>query len=625
MESYRVLVENANEAVLVAQDGMLQYVNAKATEIMGYSKEELTSRVFTDFLHPHDRKMISMDDIQQCAPGTASETFTCRVVDKRGNTKWLEAKLSEATWAGKSATLWFLIDVTERKLAEEALRQSEAKYRQLVEHAPAGIYEVDLTTGKFISVNDVMCEYTGYTKEEFLSFRLWDVLKEESLNKVIERYKEILKGEAVPEIAEYEIIGKNDRKLSILVNTRIEYEDEKPVRATVVAHDITERKQLELELFKAQRLESLGVLAGGIAHDFNNILCAIMGNISLAQRKTAAGEDITKLLDEALRASSRASALTQQLLVFSKEGAPVQRTASISEVLRETSAFALRGSNVKCEFGIAEDLWPVRVDVGQFSQVIHNLVINAVQAMPEGGAIRVQANNVVNKSVPGLPLKQGRCVEISVQDQGIGIPQQHLPKVFDPYFTTKRQGSGLGLAMTYTTIKRHEGHIKVESEMGKGTTFHIYLPAAKEEPAKTGDLEAYPLKGEGRILVMDDEEPVRKVAEKMLIELGYEVQCARNGAEALTLYEEAVRFGRSFDAVIMDLTIPGGLGGKETIQRLLRIDPQAKVIVSSGYSRDPIMSNFEKYGFRGVVTKPYGIEELSRALHDVLMNQEAGD
>ena len=373
-------------------------------------------------------------------------------------------------------------EAARRKAVEEALRESEAKYRQLFEYAPAAIYEIDLITGKIISVNAVACEYSGYTKEEFLELRAWDFLTEQSLIKQFERHDKIMRGVSVPDIAETEIIAKDGREICGLINSRLEYENGKPVRVTTVFHDITEKKKLEQELFKAQKLESLGVLAGGFAHDFNNFLSGIMGNISLAKLEVDRGEDMMESLDEALRVASRASALTRQLLAFSKGGGLVKKTAPISEVLRDSTAFTLRGSKVKCEFTIAEDLWPVRVDLGQFSQVIHNLVINAVQAMPQGGTIRLHAHNATLEALSGLPLKAGRYVKISMQDEGLGIPQEHLAKVFDPYFTTKHQGSGLGLTMTYTTIHAHDGHIAVDSEMGKGTTFRIYMPASHEEP-----------------------------------------------------------------------------------------------------------------------------------------------
>jgi two-component system cell cycle sensor histidine kinase/response regulator CckA len=615
---HRLLVEHANEAILVVEKKRIWHANPKSFEITGFSREELTSKNFMDLIHPDDRKLFALYDARARGGETASEIFTCRMVARNGHTKWLETKLLKTTWTGKSCVIYFLTDVTERKSAEEALRESEEKYRLLLNHAPAGIYEIDLTNGRFISFNDVICEYTGYTKEEFSSLNFTDLLTPESLKTQLERYEKILRGETVPDITELEWIGKNQRKSWIMVNSRIKYENDVPARVTVVAHDITSRKQLEEELNKAQKLESLAVLAGGIGHDFNNLLSGIMGNISLAKIEAERGEDIMESLDEALRVTSKASALTQQLLVFSKGGAPVKKAASIAEVLRESAAFTLRGSKVKCEYHISEDLWPVKVDVGQFSQVIHNLIINAMQAMSRGGQITLSAGNVTIPKIFDLPLNPGRYVVITIQDQGKGIAPENLPKIFDPYFTTKAKGSGLGLTMTYTTIKRHDGHISAASEVGKGTTFQIYLPATEEVPEKTVERAARPIRGVGRILVMDDEEFLRKVAERMLLDLGYEVQCVRDGAEAIAMYEAAKGTGQPFDAVIMDLTIPGGMGGKETISQLLQIDQKARCIVSSGYSNDPIMSNYKGFGFKGVVSKPYQVTELSWVLHDVL-------
>jgi PAS domain S-box-containing protein len=530
----------------------------------------------------------------------------------------VDATLMAAKLAAQKAVMCFLIDITERKNNEEALRNSEMRYKQLVNRAHAGIYEIDLTTGNFIYFNDAICETLGYSREEFQNLRMWDVLTEASRQKQLVRVEKMLKGEPVPAEAETDIIDKNGNKMSLLVYTKIEYKDGLPVRANTVAHNITERKRLEEELSKAQKLESLGVMAGGIGHDFNNLLSGIMGNISLAKIEAERGENIMESLDEALRVASKASALTRQLLVFSKGGAPVRKAASITDVLHDSTAFTLRGSKVKCKFKIPKALWPVKVDVGQFSQVIQNLVINAMQAMSGGGEMRLEAKNVNLNKIVNLPLTPGRYVVITFQDQGRGIAQESLTKIFDPYFTTKSKGSGLGLTMSYMIIKRHDGHMTVESEVGRGTTFKIYLPATEEVPAETDNREFRPAMGDGRILVMDDEESLRKVAEKMLLKLGYAVQCARDGAEAIKYYKRAKKSGQPFDAVIMDLTIPGGMGGKKTIAKLLEIDPGAVAVVSSGYSTDPILANYEKYGFCGAVTKPYRIEELSWVMHDVL-------
>jgi CheY-like chemotaxis protein len=361
------------------------------------------------------------------------------------------------------------------------------------------------------------------------------------------------------------------------------------------------------------------VLAGGIAHDFNNMLTAVLGNISFA--KHFADPENTKLLrrlGEAEKASLRARDLTQQLLTFSRGGAPIKETVSLVELLKGTSEFALSGSNVVCEFSILDDLWPVDADQGQISQVIENLIINANQAMPDGGTVHVRAENITVGTRDILPLNKGQYVKVSVTDHGLGIPKDHLSKLFDPYFTTKQEGSGLGLATTYSIIKKHGGYIIADSELGAGTTVNFYLPASeKPVPAKEGEEERLPV-GEGKVLVMDDEDSVREVAGDILAQMGYEVAFAKDGAEAIERYKKANETGRPFDAVIMDLTVPGGMGGREALQVLLAIDPEVKAIVSSGYSKDPVMAEFRKHGFKGVVAKPYRIQELGRALHDVL-------
>ncbi len=389
-------------------------------------------------------------------------------------------------------------------------------------------------------------------------------------------------------------------------------------RVIVALEDITEHKRMQEELLKVEKLESVGVLAGGIAHDFNNILTGIMGNIGLAKMYAKPEGRVYQRLAEAERASMRAKDLTQQLLTFAKGGAPVRQAASIAGLIIDSAGFVVRGTNVRCDFSIPDDLWPVDLDEGQMSQVINNLVINAVQAMPEGGMIRVRAENVTVDEEQMPALKAGRYVQVTVEDQGIGISEEHLPKIFDPYFTTKQKGSGLGLAICYTIVKNHDGTITVDSELGEGATFHVYLPASRKEIPGRRVVEEVVLVGEGRILVMDDEQVVREVAAEMLRHLGYEAETARDGAEAIAKYKKAQEAGRPYDAVIMDLTVPGGLGGKEAIRQLHEIDPEAKAIVSSGYANDAVMANFRQYGFDGVVSKPYSIQELGGRLREVM-------
>jgi two-component system cell cycle sensor histidine kinase/response regulator CckA len=391
-----------------------------------------------------------------------------------------------------------------------------------------------------------------------------------------------------------------------------------------VDKDISDRKRLEEEQQRVAKLESIGILAGGIAHDFNNILTAIMGNIGLAKMEAKPESDLHDRLEDAEKASLRAKDLTQQLLTFSKGGAPVKKLASLTELLQDTASFAIRGSNIKCQFSIADDLWHAEIDQGQISQVINNLVINAQQAMPNGGSMEIRAENMTLTGQQSLgrrlPLKKGNYIRIAVKDQGTGIPAEHLEKIFDPFFTTKQKGSGLGLATSFSIVRNHGGHLSVESELGKGSTFYVYLPASMKTAtaAKKEDREITPV-ARMRILVMDDEETVRAVAGRMLKHIGCEdVQFAADGDEAIKLYSEAMQAGQPFDAVILDLTIPGGMGGKEAIKKLLEIDPGVKAIVSSGYADTSVMAEYRESGFKGMVAKPYTLEQMRQALHELI-------
>jgi signal transduction histidine kinase/ActR/RegA family two-component response regulator len=386
--------------------------------------------------------------------------------------------------------------------------------------------------------------------------------------------------------------------------------------------EVADRKRMQEDLIRTEKLESLGVLAGGIAHDFNNLLSAVMGNISLAKRYVTPTDKIFVWLDEAERASSRAGDLAQQLLTFSKAGAPVKKMTSLSGLVRESAEFALRGSRARCDFRAPADLWKAEVDEGQICQVINNIVLNAGQAMPLGGTIRVECGNVKlgPTDLPGI--RSGGYVRIDVQDSGCGIAEEHVERIFDPYFTTKERGSGLGLATAYSIISKHDGAVTVDSTPGEGTVFHIYLPAvacyAEDTPSPAVERARRLYAGSGRVLVLDDEEIIRMIVGSMLKEIGYEPSFVEDGKAAIQAYAEGKAEGRPFDAVILDLTIKGGMGGMECMENLLRIDPDVKAVVSSGYAEDPIMSNYREFGFRGVITKPYQIEDLSEILFRVL-------
>jgi len=401
------------------------------------------------------------------------------------------------------------------------------------------------------------------------------------------------------------------------IATSIHDRDHHDIGTVLVIRDVTDAVTLEQERLKASKLESLGVLAGGIAHDFNNILLAIAGNLSLASL-TAGDEPTARRLADAEGACLRARGLTQQLLTFSKGGAPIRQRTAIGPLVDDWSRFALRGSNVNCATDIAPDLWAVDADEGQISQVINNIVLNAKQAMPCGGTVTVTAANIriePGTRPVGFDAPDGRYVRISITDEGPGIPDECRRRIFDPYYTTKPKGTGLGLASCYSIVTRHEGHIGVESVPGAGATFHVYLPAATPREGATAEPVRDALfTGHGRILVMDDEECVRAVAADMLSYLGYTVQTASDGRHALALYQAERDAGRPFDAVIMDLTVPGGMGGVEAMRELRAIDPAVRAIASSGYADDPVMAEHTRYGFQGVIPKPFAVRDLGRAV-----------
>ncbi|MGO9568167.1 MAG: ATP-binding protein [Desulfomonilaceae bacterium] len=385
--------------------------------------------------------------------------------------------------------------------------------------------------------------------------------------------------------------------------------------------EIVERQRAEEELLKVAKLESIGVLAGGIAHDFNSILTAIQGNISLAKLASKPRDKVYKWLAEADKASTRAKDLTQQLLTFSRGGEPVKKDCDIAGIVKESCEFALRGSSVRCEFSIPEHVWTVNADEGQISQVVSNLVINAHQAMPQGGIIDVRVGHSEVGPEQGLPIPAGDYVRISIEDHGCGIPEENLLKIFDPYFTTKKKGSGLGLATSYSIIKKHDGLIAVDSAPGLGATFDVYLPRSYDEVAATEALKRKLVTGSAKILLMDDEQTIGELAKEMLSMLGYRVDVANEGSKAVELYWKARKVSDPYDLLILDLTVPGGMGGKEVIEILGKSDPQIRAIVSSGYSNDPIMANHRKHGFTGVVSKPYTVQELSGAVSQALMER----
>jgi len=502
--------------------------------------------------------------------------------------------------------------IVESMQAKEALRESEERARTLLDAITEIVTLID-TEGTVLASNEVAARELGLAVDELEGRNFFDQFPPGAAKPRKEVIDEVIQtGKAVRVD-----IDDNGRILDSHCYPLLDGQG-KVIQVAVFAVDVTDRQKLHEERLKVEKLESLGILAGGLAHDFNNILTTIMGNISFAKMDMDRGCETYEALRDAENASYRAKNLTQQLLTFARGGAPVKETASLSEVIRESGDFVLKGSNVRCDFTIPENIWPAEIDVGQISQVTQNLIINADQAMPDGGVIKIEVENRVIGAKDALPLPSGKYIQVTIRDQGMGIPEKHLPKIFDPYFSTKDKGSGLGLATALSIIRKHGGHITVDSELGAGTVFYIYLAASEREIAEAKAIEGEPIKGHGKIMIMDDEESIRDLGFQVLTRLGYEVALASDGDEAIALFKKAKKAGEPFDAVILDLTIPGGRGGKETINQLKEIDPKVKAMVASGYSDHPVMADFRDYGFIGVVSKPFNLNKLSQVLHDVL-------
>ncbi len=516
---------------------------------------------------------------------------------------------------------------------EKQLKESREWFATTLKSIGDAVIATD-KEGLITFMNPVAESLTGWDQKEALGRNLKDVfsiIDEKTRVPMESPEADALRRGVAINLADHILISRDRREISIDDSMAPIRDDSGNIAGIVlVFRDITERKRMAEELLKAQKLESIGILAGGIAHDFNNLLTSILGNVSLSKVRVNTEDEIYRRLGEAEKACNQAKRLTQQLLTFSKGGAPIKKLTSIERIIRESVSFTLRGSSVRCEFSIEEGLWDVEVDEGQIAQVITNLVINAEQAVPQGGVVKVSAENASSRInspmhtnyVNLLPpsLREGRYIKITVEDEGEGIPQEHLSKIFDPYFTTKHRSSGLGLATAYSIIKNHDGYIEVESGQGVGMRVHIYIPASTErvEEKEGGVAEEGVLRGRGRVLIMDDEEMIREVTGEMLSHIGYEVECASDGVEAIELYKRAREENKPFDVVIMDLTVLEGMGGKEAIKRLIEIDPNIRAVVSSGYSDDRVMSEYRNHGFKGVISKPYSIGDLSGVLHEVM-------
>jgi len=515
----------------------------------------------------------------------------------------------------------------ERQWYQETLAAEKERLMVTLQSIGDGVITTDVD-GRVVLINRVGEVLTGWTQKEAVGQPINTILtlQDESTREIILLHSKNGTSNIQP-TSHYPLrsilIAKDGHERLISSSAAPIFErDQKHLGLVLVFRDITQKRRMEEELIKVEKLESVGVLAGGIAHDFNNILTAIIGNISLVKHLAGDNLIIFAKMEEIEKASFRARDLTQQLLTFSKGGEPVKKTLSISQLFYDSAIFSLGGSNIGLEYAPPGDIWPIEGDEGQISQVINNLVINAVQAMPDGGVIRAHIENFYLPQESPLPLTAGKYIKLSLEDTGPGISNADLNRIFDPFFTTKSQGNGLGLATVYSILEKHDGYITVDSKLGKGTLFTLYLPASKKQMDARATTTPKLSTGSGKVLVMDDEEAIREVLGSMLQTLGYEVAFAEHGKQMLDTYSAELHNGSPFSAVLMDLTIPGQMGGKEAIGHLLKLDPKAHAIVSSGYSTDPVMSDFGRFGFQAAVSKPYNLEELSNTLSEVLGGNE---
>jgi|GEM_PF-1284943 len=637
----------------------LLYLNSAVSSLSGYSFEEISNMDAWEIYHPDDKAMLIERGLARLRGEEVPKNYEVRFVKKDGTIGYGMLSSAKIEWEGEPALITVVYDISdqknllhklsqardqlemmviertselikvnkdlymeinERKQIEEELRKSEANFKKLAEASPALIYVIDTENLRYI--NSAGENMVGYSREEMMSGP-FNIVLHDDYKDLFEKFGLARRqGKYIPPY-EMKLVHRDGTEIwGLLSGDVIDYEGVKCNIGAIL--DITEHKKMEEELIRRDRLETLGLLAGGIAHDFNNILTVISGNASLAQMVWQGDEDdeICSLLDDIKTAALQATSLTSQLLTFSKGGAPFKQSLAVQELVMESARFSLAGSNIRCTFSFAEDLWAIDVDREQMSQVINHLVSNACQAMPQGGEIRLEIDNL-ELAETGQGIEAGKFVRVAVIDQGHGIDEVSLTKIFNPYYTTRDAGRGMGLAVTDSIVRRHGGSVEVRSNPNQGTTFEVFIPASNRSSDHEAAEEEFGLGGQGRILVMDDEEYIRIILGRMLKKLGYEAYMACDGEEAIEYYTHRMNSNEPFDAVIMDLTIPGGMGGSEAVEELLKIDPGVKAIVSSGYSSDPVMANYIEYGFCGVIPKPYEISKLNRVLREVLCSQSA--
>ena len=642
------IIAAMDEGLVIADNrGKIIAINPALCRLLGYTTPELKNKDLSLFLD-FDQHSFAQED-----PAPSSKSRDYVLTAKNGDLIPVILAISPLSdiRGFVHGVVCIATDIREQKKEETGLRLAHTELEKRVNDRTAqlrtmsenlaqesqrllitlrSIADAVIVTdldGIVVLINDAAEKLTGYSRDDATGRLIYDifvVIEQKTRVPITNPVKTVLVSNRPASIpGGTALVAKNGQEIAIDDSAApIRGDDGRLMGAVLVFRDITGKKRMEEEALKSLKLESLGLLAGGIAHDFNNILTGILTSVSFVKEASDKKSSHYQLLADAEYAVLRAKDLTHQLLTFAKGGAPVKKISSIADILRDTATFILAGSACRCDIDIDYSLWHADVDTGQISQVIQNLLLNSIQAMPQGGVITLNAQNIkiVSGSPAGLPV--GNYIQISVHDTGIGIDPRYLPNIFDPYFTTKAKGSGLGLATSYSIIKKHNGLITVESQLGKGTVFHIYLPAASGPLAKLDQ----PKRGKpvgalsARVLIMDDEDMILSTAKNILVAAGCSVDCAVSGDEVIARYKQAKSSGKPYDVFILDLVIPAGLGGKETLAVLRELDPGVKAIVSSGYSNDPVMADFAAYGFKGIVAKPYTAQELLQAVYCVVEN-----
>ncbi|NVN89647.1 MAG: PAS domain S-box protein [Desulfuromonadales bacterium] len=608
---------------LIYQDGHISipYSSEKLNEIYELSQDcvrKNATAVFERF-HPDDRDRI-FAGIFEATKNLTRWECEYRVLLPRQGMKWLYgAALPQKLDDGTVVFYGIVMDISERKQTEETLSHSQKLLSSILENAPLAFFVKDVIDQfRVILWNRSAEKIFGIPASEMLGKNAHDLWPKEQADSFLADDLATVASRVLSDIPEE--VSRHPEKGTIYLHTRkIPLIDSRGdvSHIVVISEDITERRMMQAELVKSHKLESLGVLAGGIAHDFNNILTGIIGYISFAQKFLDASHRSAAILLEAKNAAYRAAELARQLLTFAKGGAPIKTAVSVQHIMKESASFVLRGSNVLSVIELPDDLPALDVDEGQIIQVLHNIIINASQAMPGGGTINITGEMVTVDAGNIMSLSAGRYVRLTISDTGCGISEENQKRIFDPYFTTKTGGSGLGLATAHSIVSKHGGYIGVHSVVGTGTSFELLLPVSENKVVREdAGMSSEAVGGQSgfSVLVMDDEQLIRDMSCHMMNEMGYNVQMCANGEEAIALYKTAMDIGSPYSAVIMDLTIPGGMGGREAAKHILAIDPNARLIVSSGYSTDPVLAEFATFGFCASLPKPYTLDGITKAL-----------